>query len=143
MKNIVINTNVLVSGLASRQGASYALLQLIGRSQLRLFASPPLWLEYESVLKRPEIIELHHLTTVEVDTFLDGLALFTTPVKLHFLWRPQLRDPNDEMVLETAVNAMADALITHNLVDFEPAKHRFNLTVITPGKLLKQLDNTP
>jgi predicted nucleic acid-binding protein len=97
-------------------------------------------LEYESVLKRPEIAMMHGLSTADVDDFLNGLAQLVNPVELHFAWRSQLRDPGDEMVLEAAVNGHVDALITHNVADFEVAKNRFNLNVWTPGKALKQLE---
>lgn len=73
-----------------------------------------------------------------VDAFLDALSLRTEPVHLHYLWRPQLRDPADEMVLETALNGRAHALITYNLNDFSAAR-KFNLAVKTPVELLNEL----
>ncbi len=72
------------------------------------------------------------------DAFLDALSLFIEPVHLHYLWRPQLRDPADEMVLETALNGRADVLVTLNIADFIPASH-FRLPVLTPGAFLRQL----
>ena len=135
--NFLLDTNVLVAGLSSRLGASFALLEAVAAEQVQLSASATLWLEYESVLKRAEIRKMHRLKISEVDDFLNGLAALTTPVELHFAWRPQLRDPGDEMVLEAAVNGHVDA---HNLADFEIAKPRFNLSVWTPSKALKQLE---
>ncbi|MBX2809299.1 MAG: PIN domain-containing protein [Cellvibrionaceae bacterium] len=62
-----------------------------------------------------------------------GIASLITPVKTHFLWRPMLRNPNDEMVLEVAVNGQADAIVTFNLKDYgNIAKSKFNIDVITP-----------
>jgi predicted nucleic acid-binding protein len=72
------------------------------------------------------------------DAFLDALSLFIEPVHLHYLWRPQLRDPADEMVLETALNGRAEALVTLNIADFVPASH-FRLPVLTPGAFLRRL----
>ena len=138
--NFLLDTNVLVAGLSSRLGASFALLEAVAAEQVQLSASATLWLEYESVLKRAEIRKMHRLKISEVDDFLNDLAALTTPVELHFAWRPQLRDPGDEMVLEAAVNGHVDALVTHNLADFEIAKPRFNLNVWTPSKALKQLE---
>jgi predicted nucleic acid-binding protein len=69
------------------------------------------------------------------DAFLDALSVFIEPVHLHYLWRPQLRDPADEMVLETALNGRADALVTLNVDDFAVAG-LFRLTVMTPGAFL-------
>ena len=73
------------------------------------------------------------------DAFLDALSLLCEPVRLFYLWRPQLRDAADEMVLETALNGRADALITLNVKDFTPAR-RFRLPVWTPGECLRQLN---
>jgi predicted nucleic acid-binding protein len=67
------------------------------------------------------------------------LCLRVEPVHLHYLWRPQLRDPADEMVLETALNGRADALVTLNIGDFAAAAH-FRLAVMTPGAFLRQLN---
>jgi putative PIN family toxin of toxin-antitoxin system len=136
----LLDTNVLVAGLSSRLGASFGLLQAIASERLSFVASPTLWLEYEAVLKRDEIRQLHQLSVVDVDNFLDGLAGLVTPVSLHFDWRPQLRDAGDEMVLQAAVNGNVDALVTHNVADFAMAKDRFNLTVWTPGTALKRLE---
>lgn len=137
---LLIDTNVLVSGLSSRLGASFALLEAVAHQRVDFVASATLWLEYESVLKRPEITKIHGLRASDVDDFLNALAQMVIPVELHFSWRPQLRDPGDEMVLEAAVNGQVDALVTHNLADFEIAKTRFNLNVWTPASALKQLE---
>jgi putative PIN family toxin of toxin-antitoxin system len=136
---VVLDTNVLVAGLSSNQGASYQLLLRLRKNEFRLLASIPLWLEYESVLKRDEIKRLHGLSHTQVDVFLAGLATFCDPVTLHYLWRPQLTDPDDEMVFETTLNAQADALVTFNVSDFELAAKRFGVNLIKPHVLLEQL----
>jgi putative PIN family toxin of toxin-antitoxin system len=137
---LLLDTNVLVSSLSSRLGASFALLQAVAQQRVDFVASATLWLEYESVLKRPEISKMHGLSISEMDDFLNGLARLVIPVELHFTWRPQLRDPGDEMVLEAAVNGQVDALVTHNLADFEIAKTRFSLNIWTPANALRQLE---
>ncbi len=98
----VLDTNVLVAALSSRRGASFALLSQAVNKRFALLASPALWLEYEAVLKRPEIMKMHQLTRQDIDDVLNALCEVVEPVQAHFLWRPQLRDPNDEMVLEAA-----------------------------------------
>ena len=138
----LLDTNILVSGLASRLGASFAILQAVAQRRVDIVASPALWLEYESVLKRPEIRKMHGLSASEIDDFLNDLAILVKPVELHFRWRPQLRDPKDEMVLEAAVNGSVDALVTHNLADFEMAKDRFSLRVLPPALALRLMENT-
>lgn len=136
---VVIDTNVVVAGLRSSAGASYQLLGLIAADAVDFAISVPLFLEYEDVLKRPAMRRAMGLTVAEVDTVLDVLAAKASHTKLHFLWRPQLRDPNDEMVLETAANAAAQAIITFNRDDFLPAATAFTIDVLFPKDLLTLL----
>lgn len=138
ISRIVLDTNVLVAASRSRLGASFALLQLLRNNRYRALVSVPLMLEYEAVLKRPEQQAVSGRNAAMTDAFLDALCLCVEPVHLHYLWRPQLRDPSDEMVLETALNGRADALVTLNTRDFIAAAH-FNLPVLTPGVFLHQL----
>lgn len=137
----VFDTNLIVAGLSSRQGASHALLRLAMNGHFVLLASPPLWLEYEAVLKREEIRHLHQLGDKDVDDFLDALATVVEPVHFHYLWRPQLSDPKDEMVLETAMNGRSDALVTFNIRDFKTAMARLAPRLLTPSQFLAQLEN--
>src|SRR5207237_4575099 len=122
---IVLDTSAVVAGLRTRLGAGNAILRLVARRRLVLLATPPLFLEYEDVLKRPEHQLIHGLAPEAVDEFLAELAALIEPVEVHFQWRPQSRDPNDEMVLEAAINGQADALVTYNLKDFAEAGERF------------------
>ena len=134
---LVIDTNVLVTALCNRNGASYFLIRSVLADTLILLASPPLWLEYEAVLKRPEIRLRHGISPENLDSVLDTLAAHVEPVLMHYHWRPQLCDPNDEMVLETALNASADALVTFNTKDFTDAADRFSLKLVTPAECIK------
>lgn len=90
---VVLDTNVLVAASRSRNGASFALLQALRNRQFKALASVPLMLEYEAVLKRPEQLAASGRSTDMTDAFLDALTLFIEPIHLHYLWRPQLRDP--------------------------------------------------
>lgn len=143
MIRIVLDTNILVAGLSSRSGASNQLLSRVLDEKARLVASPVLWLEYESVLKRPEMLARHRLSPTDVDLVLDTLAALVDPVVRHYLWRPQLSDPKDEMVLETALNGAADALVTFNRRDFLPAADRFGLPLWSPADCLLFLEKRP
>lgn len=138
---VVLDTNVLVAAARSRLGASHRLLQVLRDGHYVALASVPLMLEYETVLKRPEQLAAASRSVEMTDAFLDALALCIEPVHLHYLWRPQLRDPADEMVLETALNGRAQALVTLNTADFEAAS-RFRLPVLTPGAFLQQLQQS-
>lgn len=139
VRKIVLDTSVVVAGLRSRSGAGNAVLRLIAERRLVLLASPPLFLEYEEVLKRPEHRLAHGLTPEAIDEFLAELAALVEPVDIDFFWRPQTRDPNDEMVLEAAINGGADALVTYNLADFRMAGERFRIPILSPADLLKKV----
>lgn len=136
---VVLDTNVLVSASRSRLGASFALLQALRDGRYLALVSVPLMLEYEAVLQRPEQLAVSGRSVAQTNAFLNALCLRVEPVHLHYLWRPQLRDPADEMVLETALNGRADALVTLNIGDFAVAAH-FRLPVMTPGAFLRQLN---
>lgn len=136
---IVIDTNVIIAGLRSKQGASFQLLQRIWQGKLPFLLSVPLVLEYEDVLKRPDTLAATSLTLDEVDTVLDVLCMRGNEVLIHYLWRPQLTDAKDDMVLELAVNGMAEAIVTFNVRDFQPAASHWNVATITPGECLHNL----
>ncbi len=134
MKNspkLVIDTNILVAATRNRHGPSFALMQIIRLGQVKMVCSPALFLEYEDVLKRPEQLLASGLLGSDIDEILNGLAATMEPVMTHYQWRPQLRDPADEMVLEAAANAQAHAIVTYNLRDFGPAK-LFGIQVLNP-----------
>ncbi len=133
---LILDTNVLVAASRNRNGRAFALMQAIRHGQARMCCSPPLFLEYEAVLKRPEQQAASGWSAQDVDAVLAELAGLLEPVSLHYRWRPQLSDPADEMVLEAAVNTAADALVTYNRRDFQPAA-RFGLAVLTPSEALE------
>ncbi|WP_225204691.1 putative toxin-antitoxin system toxin component, PIN family [Novosphingobium huizhouense] len=139
MFRVVLDTDVVVTALRSASGGSNAVLRELAHGRLTALVTPALFLEYEAVLKRPEQRLAHGLGLREIDRFLAAFASACEPVEVSFQWRPQLSDPNDEMVLETAVNGRADALVTHNLRDFVKGADRFGLKVLRPGELLKEL----
>ncbi|MFT4242082.1 MAG: putative toxin-antitoxin system toxin component, PIN family [Acidovorax sp.] len=134
----VLDTNVLVAASRNRGGSAFALMQAIRQGQAHMCCSPPLFLEYEAVLKRPEQRAVSGWSAADVDAVLAELAGLLEPVNLHYRWRPQLSDPVDEMVLEAAVNAAADALVTYNRRDFSPAA-RFGLPVLAPPEALERI----
>jgi putative PIN family toxin of toxin-antitoxin system len=136
---VVLDTSVVVAALRTRSGVGNAVLRLVAQRRVKILATPPLFLEYEEVLKRPEHRLAHGLTPEAVDEFLAELAALIEPVELHFQWRPQGRDPNDEMVLEAAINGRADVLVTYNVADFVGVAERFRISVMHPVDLLKKV----
>jgi len=137
---VVLDTNVIVAALRSRDGASFQILEaIIINDQVNFALSVPLLLEYEAVLKRPETLSASALSITDMDTILNILCARGQPTKLHYLWRPQLKDEQDEMVLELAVNASADAIVTFNCNDFLPAANKFNMPIILPSEYYQWL----
>jgi putative PIN family toxin of toxin-antitoxin system len=134
MKNIILDTNVLVAGLRSALGTSHRLLTLIGSEQIQLHVSTPLIAEYDEILQR----ELPHVTFQEVVNYICQVAI---KHKIFYLWRPLLKDPDDDFLLELAVKSQA-SIVTWNVKDFKAA-NKFGIQVITPKDLLIELGITP
>ena len=136
LPKIVLDTNILVSALRSSRGPSFALVMAIRSGNIRMCCSPALFLEYEDVIKRPEQLKASGLLLADIDDILADLAGHILPVTTHYQWRPQLRDPSDEMVLEAAVNASAQAIVTYNIRDFTPAAN-IGIPVLNPEQTFK------
>ena len=136
---LVLDTDVIVAALRSPTGASAALLRLIDAGHATMLLSVSLLFEYEAICMRMDHRNAAGLTVGQVDAFLDALVALSEPVEVPYLWRPQLRDPGDEMVLETAVNGRASHLITFNTRDFKAAPNRFGISVLPPGEALRRL----
>lgn len=137
---VVLDTNVLVAGLRSSQGASYLLLRHVASRRLHPLVTVGLFLEYEAVLKRPEQRAEHGFSEADIDGFMAEFAALAEPVEVHFLWRPQLSDPSDELVFEAMINGRGEALVTHNVKDFAAAARRFGAPVLTPAELLARMN---
>ena len=138
MRRAVLDTSVLVAGLRSGLGASARLLGLVADGIVTPLVSTPLFLEYEDVLKRQIHLQAMTMTEDALDGFLSALASASAAVEVHYKWRPQVRDPGDEMVLEAAINGRAAALVTHNLRDLADAGKAFGIPVIRPDEALER-----
>jgi predicted nucleic acid-binding protein len=77
----------------------------------------------------------------DVEVLLDALALVVEPIRISYLWRPMLRDPGDDLALETAVNGNAEAVVTFNRRDFEPAGGRFGIEILAPAEAVRRLED--
>src|SRR5687767_10643391 len=120
---VVLDTNVLAAAMRSREGASFRLLSLLGvGAPFRICLSVPLVLEYEATLKR-----IPGLSATDVEVLIDYLCEIGERREIFFLWRPFLNDPGDEMVLEVAVGARAQIIVTHNNRDFRGVEERFGI----------------
>ena len=135
----VLDTNVLVAGMRSPRGASAALLMAARRSELTLVANVALALEYEAICLMAEHRMAAGLSQQQVGIFLDAVLAMVDPVETHFMWRPQLRDPADELVLEAAVNGQAATIVAFNQRDFGDAPATFGIEVLSPAELLRRI----
>jgi putative PIN family toxin of toxin-antitoxin system len=136
---LVLDTSAVVAGFRSPMGASGEILRLAHRGKITMLASVGLYLEYEAVLKRPEHLKAAALSEADVGAALDAMASFVEPVETFFLWRPRLRDADDDMVLEAAVNGRADAIVTFNLRDFATSLAEFGIRALLPADVLRRL----
>ncbi|OGA16223.1 MAG: putative toxin-antitoxin system toxin component, PIN family [Betaproteobacteria bacterium RIFCSPLOWO2_02_FULL_63_19] len=136
---VVLDTNVLVAALRSGSGASRQILLALRDERFSALVSVPLFMEYEATLKRAALLRETKLSLRDIDELLDIVAACCEQTDIHFSWRPQLRDPKDEMVLETALNSRADALVTCNRTDFEAACANLGVELLSPSQFLDRL----
>ena len=134
-----MDTDAVVAAMRSPSGASAAILRAVRQEKATLLLTVPLALEYEAVCHKAEHRLAAAFTERHVDIFLNAVIAMAQPVETHFLWRPQLRDPNDEMVLEAAVNGRADVLVTFNLRDFGGVPAQFRVEVLLPRDALERI----
>jgi putative PIN family toxin of toxin-antitoxin system len=129
---LVLDTSALLSALRSDRGASRQILLAAFERRVTLLLSFPLVLQYECALAPRQVREHLNWTPADVSAFIDSLVALSEPVTLTFLWRPCLKDPDDENALETAVTGGAEMLVTHKFKDFASQQTQFGITVATP-----------
>ena len=137
---IILDTNILVAALRSDMGASYAIVSQLPSERFQMALTVPLYLQYQDVLTRPE-----HMTGTstqdDILRFLRYLCSIAHQQRVFFLWRPRLKDPNDDMGLEAAVASQSRYIITHNLRDFTRCgiEEQFGITPMLPREFLHRL----
>ena len=134
-----MDTDTIVAAMRSPTGASAALLRAVLRGRIRLAATVPLCLEYEDVCSRPDHMAAAGFSPGDLAVFLDAVVDLVEPTEVWFLWRPQLRDPGDELVLEAAVNGRAAAIVTFNRRDFRPPADRFGIDILLPEEAIRRV----
>lgn len=134
---IVIDTNVLYAGLRSKRGASYKLLKHLDSGKFETNLSVPLILEYEEVLLRKQ--PMLNFTVKEIRQILDYFCKIANLHEVHFLWRPILKDPKDDMILDLAVRANCKYIVTYNTRDFISV-NKFGIKAVTAQELLKTIE---
>jgi predicted nucleic acid-binding protein len=129
----------VIAAMRSPTGASAALLMAARQSAVTVLATVALALEYEATCRLAEHRVAAGLSVAEADVFIDVVLAMAEPVEPHFLWRPQLRDPADELVLEAAINGRAEAIVTFNRRDFGAAPTRFGIEILSPAEALQRV----
>ena len=137
MITVVIDTNILVSALKSDMGASYVLISKLPSKKFKFALSVPLYMEYQSVLTREENMT-GTSSREDILAFLRYLCKISVRQKIFYLWRPWLKDPKDDMVLELAVASKSQYIITYNLKDFSNIR-KFGIEAITPKNFLEKI----
>jgi putative PIN family toxin of toxin-antitoxin system len=132
---IVIDTNIFISALRNDTGASFYLLSLVGKNEFETNISVPLIMEYESVAHR--FLNQTNLTVLDLNDILDYVCFSSSRHKINYLWRPFLKDPKDDLVLELAVKARSRHIITFNKKDFKNIS-KFGISAVTPWEFLKE-----
>lgn len=134
-----MDTDTIVAAMRSPSGASAALLRAARAGSVTVLATAPLCMEYEAVCGRTEHMAAAGYGAGDLATFLDAVVDLVEPVDAWFLWRPQLRDPGDELVLEAAVNGRAVAIATFNRRHFRPAADRFGIDIVLPAEAIRRV----
>lgn len=136
---VVIDTDVIVAGMRSPGGASAEVLRRVLTGRIKLVASVATIIEYEAVATRPQHLAAAGIGVVEVLTVIDALAATAVQVQPHYRYRPLLRDANDEMILEAAINGAAGVIVTFNRRDFKAVPDSFGIEIMLPADLLRIL----
>ena len=139
-RRIVIDTNVLVAGLTSARGSSFRLLRLVGTGRFEHVVSVPLVVEYEARLQSlaaDGVVRKEH-----VELLLDYFCAAAIRQPIFYLWRPRLADPKDDMVLELAVAAGCETIVTFNVSDFRGSES-FGIRTQPPGQFLRRIGEYP
>lgn len=139
---LVLDTAAIVAAIRSGEDASRRLLVAGLERRVAMLISVPLMIEYGAVMTRPEHLAASGLSVEDVEAVLDAVAAVGEPVRLAYLWRPLLRDPDDDMVLEAAANGRADAIVTFNRRDFAKVAGQFGIDVLSPGEAVRRMEET-
>ena len=137
---VILDTNVIVSALRSRSGASFALLSALDEGQFEIALTLPLYLEYRDVLGRKGMVS-SSLNADDILAICRGLAELAHLQDVYYLWRPLVKDPRDDLVLEAALASSSRYIVTHNIRDFTGKKIESSLEfeIVTPKAFLEIL----
>lgn len=136
---IVIDTSVWISALITKDSKARELLRLVFHAKLHPQMSEALFREYEDVMKRKKIQNLTPLSSLEQNELFEAYLSTCKWNEIYYMWRPNLKDENDNFVVELAVASGAEAIITYNIKDFKNAELIFNHKIISPEDFIKEM----
>ena len=140
MLRLVLDTDVMFAAFDSPAGASRRLLLEMLDGKALLLLSATLMVEYEAVLTRPGNLKKFGIGVADVLSVLDEIAGLCVPVAFDYRWRPGAADPDDDLVLETAINGAANAIASFNLADMRAGAAPFGITVERPVDILRRIE---
>ena len=140
LAQVVLDTNILVTALRSKRGASFKLISLIDKGPFKVNLSVSLVFQYEEILRRQR--RSLHVNQEDIADFIDYLCSVANLHEIYFLWRPYLPDPQDDMILELAVNASCKYIVTYNKRDFRGTE-TFGIEVVTAKEFLEKIGALP
>jgi predicted nucleic acid-binding protein len=136
---MILDTDVIVAAIRSSGGASAEIVRRVLRGEIQIELTVAVALEYEAVATRDAHLAAGEISAIEATNLIDALVALARPVEIHFRWRPQLRDADDEMIFEAAINAQDRTIVTFNTKDFAMAADKFDVTLLKPRQLLENL----
>ena len=135
---VTLDTNIIYQALKSASGASFFILQQVRERKIQIALSVSLFEEYEDVLKREKSLKDFGLDIEDIDKFLRFIAYVGKPYTIYYLFRPNLKDEKDNMVVELAVTSQSDYIVTSNIKDFKNAELKFDhLKIVTSIEFAK------
>ena len=140
---VVLDTASFVTAIRSSSGAAGELLRRVFRRELTILMDLKLVLEYRDVALRPEHVSASNLNKREILELIEALEAFSESVEVLMKVRPLSLDPNDDMVLDIAINGNADVIVTGNTKHFLAVGKRFHIPVMTPSEFISQLRKEP
>jgi predicted nucleic acid-binding protein len=136
---MILDTDVIIAAIRSSSGASAEIVRRVLRGEMHIELTVAIALEYEAVATRDAHLAAGEISAAEARNLIDALVALASPVGIHFRWRPQLRDADDEMIFEAAINAQDHTIVTFNTKDFEMAADKFDVKLLKPSQLLENM----
>lgn len=136
---VVLDTSVVRAGFVSARGASRLLLVKVLEGEVAAAASTALMLQYEDVLMRPATLSEAGVQMDVATSFVDDLCAACIPIRIHVVWRPQSPDPGDDLVIDAAVNGLADVIATYDQRHLQEPAARFGITAERPADVLRRI----